>query len=136
MGRSLQKFRENLTNKLNFLLHDKAFADQFKIGRQSFSRNRKLSFVNLMVLLMHPLSKSIQRELDDFFQRLNKSDFQIRTVTKGALTQARAKLQPEAFQALDKVVRNGFYKDASHYTWDKYRVRVVDGSTIVLPQHG
>jgi len=88
-----------------------------------------------MVLLMHPLSKSIQRELDDFFQRLNKSDFQIRTVTKGALTQARAKLQPEAFQALDKVVRNGFYRDASHYTWDKYRVRVVDGSTIVLPQH-
>ena len=84
---------------------------------------------------MHPLSKSIQRELDDFFQRLNKSDFQIRTITKGALTQARAKLLPDAFRALDKVVQEGFYKEAPIYTWDKYHVRVIDGSTMVLPQH-
>jgi len=84
---------------------------------------------------MHPLSKSIQRELDDFFQRLTKSDFQIRTVTKGALTQARAKLNPDAFKALDKVTRESFYKEEAHYTWDKYRIRVVDGSTVVLPQH-
>jgi hypothetical protein len=88
-----------------------------------------------MVLLMHPLSKSIQRELDDFFQRLNKSDFQIRTVTKGALTQARAKLNPDAFRELDKIIRESFYKEESHYSWDKYHIRVVDGSTIVLPQH-
>ena len=84
---------------------------------------------------MHPLSKSIQRELDDFFQRLNKSEFQIRTITKGALTQARAKLHFNAFRALDKVAREGFYKEADYYTWDKYHIRVVDGSTIVLPQH-
>jgi len=88
-----------------------------------------------MVLLMHPLSKSIQRELDDFFQRLNGSEFQIRTVTKGALSQARAKLQPEAFKALDKVTQETFYKEAGLYSWDKYQVRVVDGSTLVLPEH-
>jgi hypothetical protein len=88
-----------------------------------------------MVLLMHPLSKSIQRELDDFFQRLNKSEFQIRSITKGALTQARAKLHFDAFRALDKVARDGFYKEADYYTWDQYKIRVVDGSTIVLPQH-
>lgn len=84
---------------------------------------------------MHPLSKSIQRELDDFFQRLNKSEFQIRTITKGALTQGRAKLDPDAFRALDKVARDGFYKEAPYYTWDRYHIRVVDGSTVVLPQH-
>mgnify|MGYP000864526305 FL=1 len=88
-----------------------------------------------MVLLMHPLSKSIQRELDDFFQRLSGSEFQIRTVTKGALTQARAKLQPEAFKALDKVTQEAFYREAGLYSWDKYQIRVVDGSTLVLPQH-
>ncbi|HWA33852.1 MAG TPA: hypothetical protein VG737_06970, partial [Cyclobacteriaceae bacterium] len=84
---------------------------------------------------MHPLTKSIQRELDDFFQRLTHSDFQIRTVTKGALSQARSKLQPEVFKALDEVVRDSFYEDVGYYTWDKYRIRVVDGSTLVLPQH-
>lgn len=84
---------------------------------------------------MHPMNKSIQRELDDFFQRLSKSEFQIRTVTKGALTQARAKLHPDAFKALDKVARDGFYKEAPYYKWDKYRILAVDGSTAVLPQH-
>ncbi len=51
------------------------------------------------------------------------------------MTQARAKLLPDAFRALDKVVQEGFYKEAPIYTWDKYHVRVIDGSTMVLPQH-
>ena len=84
---------------------------------------------------MHPLSKSIQRELDDFFQRLSGSEFAIRTVTKGALTQARAKLRPEAFRALNTIVQKSFYKEEAFQTWDKYQIRVVDGSTLVLPQH-
>lgn len=84
---------------------------------------------------MHTFSKSIQRELDDFFQRLNQTEFSIRTVTKGALTQARAKLKPEAFVLLDKVTQEQFYKDAVVYKWDKYRIKAVDGSTIVLPNH-
>jgi hypothetical protein len=88
-----------------------------------------------MVLLMHPLGKSIQRELDDFFQRLSGSEFQIRTITKGALTQARAKLKPEAFKELDRVTQESFYKESGCYTWDRYQIRVVDGSTMVLPQH-
>lgn len=84
---------------------------------------------------MHAFTKSIQRELDDFFQRLNQTEFLIRTVTKGALTQARAKLKPEAFVILDQLTQEDFYKGAAIYTWDKYRVKAVDGSTIVLPNH-
>ena len=84
---------------------------------------------------MHTFSKAIQRELDDFFQRLKASDFSIRQVTKGALTQARAKLKPEAFTILDQVTQENFYSGASFYKWDKYKVKAVDGSTIVLPTH-
>jgi hypothetical protein len=84
---------------------------------------------------MHTFSKSIQRELDDFFQRLDKSDFSIRKVTKGALTQARAKLKPEAFTILDKVTQENFYNGAAFYKWDKYKIKAVDGSTTVLPNH-
>lgn len=84
---------------------------------------------------MHTFSKSIQRELDDFFQRLNQEDFSIRAVTKGALTQARAKLKPEAFVMLDEVTRRNFYDSAAIYKWDRYNVRVIDGSTMVLPSH-
>lgn len=84
---------------------------------------------------MHPLSKSIQRELDDFYQRLNNTDFSIRTITKGALSQARSKLNPESFTILDKVTIDNFYKGAAYYTWDKYRILAVDGSTVALPSH-
>lgn len=134
-ARASVKFREDLINHIQNILFNEAFANQCKIGDASFSRRRKLNISTLIVLLMHTFSKSIQRELDDFFQRLNQTEFLVRTVTKGALTQARAKLKPEAFIMLDQVTQEDFYKGAAIYRWGKYRVKAVDGSTIVLPNH-
>jgi hypothetical protein len=79
--------------------------------------------------------KSIQRELDDFFQKLNGSEYQLRTVTKGALTQARSQLKHSVFIELDSHTQEEFYKNGGSYLWDKYRVLAVDGSTIMLPSH-
>jgi len=79
--------------------------------------------------------KSVQRELDDFFQKLNGDDFQLRTITKGALTQARAQLKYQAFIELDQPTQDEFYENGGAYGWDKYRVLAVDGSTIKLPYH-
>jgi hypothetical protein len=79
--------------------------------------------------------KSIQRELDDFFQKLNGSDYQLRTVTKGALSQARSQLKHTAFIELDTHTQFEFYKNGGSYLWDNHRVLAVDGSAIVLPTH-
>jgi len=54
---------------------------------------------------------SIQRDLDRFFKSMDKSDFSIREVTKGAFTQARAKLNPWAFKRLNEVAVNTFYEE-------------------------
>jgi len=78
---------------------------------------------------------SIQRELDSFFKALNKSDFNIREVTKGAFTQARAKLNPSAFKRLNEVAVNSFYDGAEYYTWHGMRTLAVDGTRLVLPNH-
>jgi hypothetical protein len=78
---------------------------------------------------------SIQRELDGFFKALSKSDFKIREVTKGAFTQARAKLNPWAFKRLNEVAVNSFYEGAEYYTWYGMRTLGVDGSRLVLPNH-
>jgi len=78
---------------------------------------------------------SIQRELDSFFKALNKSDFNIREVTKGAFTQARAKLNPSAFKRLNEVAVNSFYEGAEYYTWHGMRTLAVDGTRLVLPNH-
>jgi hypothetical protein len=79
--------------------------------------------------------KSVQRELDDFFQKLNGDEFQLRSITKGALTQARAQLKYQAFIELDQPTQDEFYENGGAYGWDKYRVLAVDGSTIKLPFH-
>lgn len=78
---------------------------------------------------------ALQRDMDRFYAKLFDSDFNIREVTKGALTQARAKLNPWAFQRLNEVISNAFYQEASYYTWYGFRTFSVDGSRLMLPRH-
>jgi hypothetical protein len=78
---------------------------------------------------------AIQRELDEFYKSLNQSDFKIREVTKGALTQARAKLNEWAFVRLNEVAVNTFYEEAEYYTWHGFRTLSVDGTRFMLPNH-
>ena len=78
---------------------------------------------------------SIQRELDRFYKEVSQSDFNIREVTKGAFTQARAKLNPWAFTRLNEVAVNSFYEGAEYYVWHQMRLLAVDGTRLVLPNH-
>lgn len=85
--------------------------------------------------MLQKSSSANQRELDDFYRRINGDDFCIRTITKGAFTQARAKLSHEIFMEMDYHTRTIFYKDADYYKWGKFRLLVVDGSGCQLPSH-
>jgi hypothetical protein len=80
------------------------------------------------------LKTSYQRELDKFCKTLMTGQFNIRVVTKGALTQARAKLHPWAFIRLNEVAVNTFYEGAEYLEWKGLRVLAVDGSTLKLPR--
>lgn len=84
---------------------------------------------------MLKLKSSIQRELDRFYKEITQSDFNIRAVTKGAFTQARAKLDPWAFKRLNEVAVNSFYDGAEYYEWHNMRLLAVDGTRLVLPNH-
>lgn len=79
------------------------------------------------------LKGSYQSDLDEFCKDLLNSDFDIRHVTKGALSQAMAKLNPYAFKRLAEVAVDHFYKHASYTGWRGLRVIAVDGSGIKLP---
>jgi hypothetical protein len=70
-----------------------------------FTSRRRLTINNLIFILLG-FKSSIQRELDRFYKALSDEDFNIRAVTKGALTQARANLNPEAFKRLNTVAAN------------------------------
>lgn len=81
------------------------------------------------------LTKSIQKELNSFFARLAGQDYSIMEVTKGALTQARAKLKPDAFIELSNLSVSEFYKNENYRKWKGFRLLAVDGSTSHLPKH-
>jgi len=73
--------------------------------------------------------------LDEFYKALNRRDFKIREVTKGALSQARAKLNEWAFIRLNEVTVNTFYEEAEYYVWHGMRTLAVDGTRLLLPNH-
>ena len=75
----------------------------------------------------------MQRELNDFFGHLSNSDYSIHKVTKGAFTQARSKLNHQAFIELSQSSVDYFYKNTPYLLWDKHRLLACDGSTIMLP---
>ena len=81
------------------------------------------------------LNRALQRELDDFYKKVSGSDYSIRRVTKSAFTQARAKLNPWAFQRLNEVATKSFYESDEYYTWHHMRLLAVDGTRLVLPNH-
>jgi hypothetical protein len=81
------------------------------------------------------MKTSLQRDLDKFFKSVKQADFNIRSVTKGAFSTARSKLNPEAFKRLNTVAVDTFYQEAEHYLWGGHRVLAVDGSRLVLPNH-
>jgi hypothetical protein len=99
-----------------------------------FTRSRKLPIKALIILVLK-FKSSIQRELDRFYKEVTQSDFNIRAVTKGAFTQARAKLNPWAFKRLNEVAVNSFYNGAEYYVWHNMRLLAVDGTRLVLPNH-
>lgn len=99
-----------------------------------FSRDRKLT-IKCLILIIMGFKSSIQRELDRFYKAVSQSDFSIRAVTKGAFTQARAKLNPWAFQRLNEIAVDTFYQGADYYVWHGKRLLAVDGTRMVLPNH-
>lgn len=79
------------------------------------------------------MQRSIQRELNSFFGKISDSDYCIQKLTKGALTQARAKLKYNGFIELSDSSVEIFYTNAPYLAWVKHRVLACGGSTIQLP---
>ena len=79
--------------------------------------------------------KALQRELDAFYKKVTGTDFNIREVTKGALTQARSQLKPKAFLELNENGCETFYEEAPYWVWKGHRLMAVDGTRLLLPRH-
>lgn len=128
------KYRHKITQKITQELHSSAFRKAAKNDPEQQHRDRKLTLVNLIFIIV-TFKTAIQRELDTFFKAISDSEFNIRQVTKGAFSQARAKLNPWAFQRLNQLAVDTFYEEAPYHTWQGFRLLATDGTRLVLPNH-
>lgn len=131
---SADKFREETVENLTHLIEDESYRSRSKDGQAAaFTRDRKLTFNHLLVLLTKGIKSSLQRDLDGFYKEITKADFNIRQVTKGAFSQARAKLNPEAFIELNDNVNDTFYDRAPYLAWHNMRLLSADGHGYSCP---
>lgn len=131
----LSQFREHYLDKVVTTIEDEQFVSRSRDGRKGFTRNRKIHFIHLIVLLTQGLIRSLQRELNSFYKQIQGTDFSIQYVSKSAFTHSRRKLKPEAFKELNQVGCTAFYESAPYQTWLGYRLLSVDGSKLMLPRH-
>lgn len=85
----------------------------------------KMDFRSLILFQLNFIKKSIQLELDDFFQTIKGSDDRI---TKQAFSEARQKISPKAFVKMTDHLNSWFYSDNDFKTFLGYRLCAIDAS--------
>lgn len=83
--------------------------------------------------MMNFLKRSLQCELDAFFQTVQGSVMPVREVTKSAFCRARLKLKYSAFIELNHYLLSFFAKHFAIRKWHGFRLLAIDGSTLLLP---
>ena len=89
-----------------------------------FTRNRKLPFPDVIMIILSMAGCPIREELLDYF------DYDINTATASAFVQARAKVLPDAFDQLLHLFNKAY---PCTETFKGYRLIAVDGSDLNIP---
>jgi hypothetical protein len=83
---------------------------------------------------MTQLQRAIQREMDDFINRIQEPGASLKRVSSAAFTKARAKLKHTAFVELGEIILKIFYSSSPFKKdWKGYRLISADGSTCEVP---
>jgi Transposase DDE domain len=124
-----------LVSELRQRIVDPKLCHRHRRRRVDFSRQCRLTFPRLMLLLLQKSLKSLQARLHEFFWQL--TDRADTSVTAGALTHARAKLAASAFVELNEQVLLPLVYGEEHpavlQRWHGHRLLGVDSSVVRLP---
>lgn len=114
------------------MINDPALKDKYRKKKNSFVRNRKLTFSNALIFILRKSVKSLQNSLNEFF---NQIDGNLTKVTGSAFTQARSNISHKIFIEMNEVaILQNVYTDENEYkTYKGLRLLGIDGSKIYLP---
>ncbi len=100
----MNQFFYQITRKASELINSDNYRERNITKQTAFTRNRKLTFPVMIVLLLNFLTRTMQIELDDFFA--NVLDASTNSVTKQAFFKARKNILPDAFKELFLMTRD------------------------------
>jgi len=108
---------------------DSSFVERVKTIPSAFTRIRKMPFCDTMWFIMSCTNRSVQTELDDYFQKKGTE-----SVSRQAFAKKREEVKPEAFVELNDLLIQKFEsEDTEIATYCGYRLFGVDGTLIDLP---
>jgi hypothetical protein len=115
------------------MLESDEFIATHRTNATDFTRRRTLTLSMLVICLAQGFIKGLQSELDDFFGRLGNQAAFIRAVTKSAFSQARKKLKPSAFKALNSLLLDRWYQSVEVPRWHGFRLLAADSTSLRVP---
>jgi hypothetical protein len=125
----LNPYHVRLIESLRTIILSQEFLERYRMASNHFIRVRKLSFFSVIMLMLQKSLKSLQLTLNELCKNLTHS------ITASAYSQARMKLNPEAFKHLLEHVRDFMYSEMPYKTYQGYILTAVDGSIIHLPNN-
>lgn len=119
-----------LKNFIQIVASQDRYLDKFRQSEKDFTRNRKLPFDRLVLMITKLCKKTLSIELEDFFKEMGDS----LPCSVSAFTQQRIKLKSSFFISWNKVLWLSFYYycQGKERRWKGLRVIAADGSNISL----
>jgi hypothetical protein len=113
------------------LLDDYLFKCKHRLKPEYFTRKCKMNFKDVVLFGLNMAKKTLQVELNSFFETVLQKDY---SITKQAYSESRQKIDPGVFIDLNDRINKVIYEEYSEYElWNGYRISAIDGSVLALP---
>lgn len=116
------------------MIEESSFANRHRVNEKAFTRQRKLPFSHVMVMLLQKTVRSIQLHLHDFFAGLLSPCL---SAVASSWCEARLKLKHTAFIELNErailEVAYGGREGFAVRRWKGHRLLAIDSSLVRLP---
>lgn len=122
--------------KLRDFMESHESISRFRVDRNYFIRNKKLTFPRLIVALMSKSQHALNARVNYIREAFSKL-FISCSFTPSAMSQARVKLKPEIFEELLNIAIKEFYNNRTNKDyikkWKGYLLLAIDGTHIDIP---
>ena len=93
------KFNKEGIDKLQEKIDDNEFKNTYKIKQSDFTRNRKMSFKDIIYYIINKKGICTKMEINSYFEKVNSN----KTISVQSLLNQK-KLNPEVFISLNKII--------------------------------